>query len=376
MPTFVNRILAVAAAAAALLFAAPTAPAAPKKMIWGQAQVNGVSEFPTYTDLGVDLLALGVAWNTVAPTAPTAPTDPNDPAYRWPADLDLAAAEGARTGIGLVILVMYTPGWANGERSTLSPPTDPDAYAQFLEALARRYPTVRHFQVWGEPNLADKYAITPGPVRDYYATRGNAKGALRPLTARQRRELQGYARLVDATYGRLKALNRENMVIGGNTTTSGSIDPFNWARSMRLPNGKPPRMDLWGHNPFGTRGPDLRKSQLIAGTADMSDLDVFAPWVRKYLSRGGRNRRLKLFATEYTAPTDDPGFEFPYHVTRALQASWLRAAWKITASENLYGLGWIALRDSRREDGATSQIGLLDLGGAKKPSYDVFKRLR
>lgn len=362
----------------AVVLVTPAAPAAaaPIKAIWGAAAVNGQSEFPTYQDLGVDLYMTGVSWADVAPTRPATPTDPADPAYHWPPDLDLAVREGERTGIGVGVLVMYTPPWANGGNVTLRPPTSLDQYAQFVEALAKRYPTIRRFMVWGEPNLADKYAITPGPTRDYYARTGNATGPPRPLSRTQQRELNGYARMIDLTYGRLKRLNRRNLVIGGDTTTSGSIDPFSWAKYLRLPNGKPPRMDLYGHNPFGTRGPDLRKNQILPGTADMSDLDVLVPWIRKYVARDHRNRNLKLFASEYTAPTDTASFEFPYHVTRQLQARWLSSAWKIARQERLYGLGWIALRDTVRADGAVSNIGLLDAAGAKKPSYDVFKRLR
>lgn len=373
----VRPLLALTLLMASFLGLASSASSAPLKVIWGGTNApDGTSEFATYQSLGVDLYMTGIAWDTIAPTKPASPTDPNDPAYRWPADLDFAVAEGQRTGIGVGVLAMYTPGWANGNSSRLAPPSDVDAYAQFMEALARRYPTVRNFMVWGEPNLADKFAITPSPTRDYYAKKGNAKGQPRKLSKTQQRELNRYAAMVDATSVRLKALSSKNTIIAGNTTTSGSIDPFSWAKYLRLSNGKPPRMDAYGHNPFGTRGPDLRKDQILAGTADMSDLDDFVPWVKRYLSRSGRNKKLKFFATEYTAPTDEPSYEFPYYVTRKLQAQWLKAAWKIARSEKLYGLGWIALRDTKLSDGRVSRIGLIDLDGRPKPSYKVFKSLR
>jgi len=95
------------------------------------------------------------------------------------------------------------------------------------------------------------------------------------------------SKTADATYGRFKKRSREYRIIGGNTTTSGNIDPFNWVKWMRLRNGKPPRMDMFGHNPFGTRGPDLKKDQILVGTADFSDLDIFVPWVDRWLGRAG-----------------------------------------------------------------------------------------
>lgn len=361
-----------------VLAAAPAAASTPVKSLWGPAQVDGVSQFPIYQELGVELLQTGIVWANIAQTRPANPTDPNDPAYRWPADLDLAVAEGARTDIDILVLVAQTPPWANGGRKPISPPSDPDDYAQFMEALAKRYPTVRHFMVWGEPNMDIKFQLSKGKSPDYYARKGDKLRPLKKINQKQRAQVAGYARLVDATYGRLKAVNSANVVIGGNTTTTGTIDPFNWARFMRLANGKPPRMDLYAHNPFGARGPNLAKDQLVEGTADMSDLDVFWPWVKKYQRRAGRNADLGLFISEYTAPTDQLGFEFPYYVTRPLQARWLRAAWNIAKSEKFYGFGWIALHDTdrRQYNGGISGIGLIDVDGRKKPSYAVFKSLR
>ena len=377
LPSWLRRAVLTTCCAALLLGGGvASAQAAPVKAIWGPVSLNGASQFPIYADLGADLFQYTVRWSEIAPTRPSAATDPNDPAYRWPGDLDLAVAEAAKYGISVLVLAMRTPGWANGNASEQTPPTNVDDYAQFMEALARRYPTIHHFMVWGEPIRATNYRVTAGEHRNYYVKQGNAAGKLQPFNAQQRREAQNYARLVDATYARVKALNASNLIIGGNTTTSGDVDPFNWARYMRLRNGKPPRMDLFGHNPFGTRGPDLKKDQLLAGTADMSDLDVFKPWVRKYLSRGGRNGKLTLFISEYTAPTDVKNYEFPYYVTRPLQAKWLTAAYGIAKQLRLYGFGWIGLRDAPvRADGGEARTGLIDGSNTKKPAYYAFRRL-
>lgn len=373
MPFRLHALLLLIAGALLL----PAAPAqAFQKAIWGPVAVDGVSQFPIYDDLGVDLYEKTVSWATTAPTRPANPADPNDPAYRWPAELDQALAEATPRGIGVLVMVMRTPGWANGDQRDIYPPTDPQQYAMFMEALAKRYPAVRHFMVWGEPIRNTNYAIVGNSAPNYYVKNAKKPKKLPKFGAIQRAEARGYAELVDATYGRLKALNRANLIIGGNTTTSGDVDPFNWAKYLRLANGKPPRMDMFGHNPFGTRGPDLKKDQLLIGTADMSDLDVFIPWIKKYVARGGRNTKLKLFISEYTAPTDAAGFEFAYHVTRPLQAAWLTSAMKIAKrSKDIYGLGWIGLYDQPpRADGLGSNIGLIDGKGVKKPSYFAYKR--
>ena len=106
---------------------------------------------------------------------------------------------------------------------------------------------------------------------------------------------------------------------------------------------------MFGHNPFGTRRPDLRKDQILAGTADFSDLDVFVPWIDRWLHRRGRNRRLPIFISEYTAPTDVPSYEFPYYLTRRAQAQWLAAGLRIARRwSRIYTFGWIGLRDPPR----------------------------
>ena len=93
----------------------PAAAAEPtrKKSIWGPIEHNGVSQFPIYRELGVGIIQTAVAWSSVAPTRPQNPTDPADPAYLWPAEIDVAVAEGARHGISVSILLNGAPGWAN-----------------------------------------------------------------------------------------------------------------------------------------------------------------------------------------------------------------------------------------------------------------------
>ena len=61
--------------------------------------------------------------------------------------------------------------------------------------------------------------------------------------------------LVNGAYGVLKGLDRSNLVIGGCTYTTGAVDTLQWIKYMRLPNGKPPRMDMYAHNPFTYESP-------------------------------------------------------------------------------------------------------------------------
>jgi len=355
--------------AAAAVPAEATAKPSRKKAIWGPVQVDGKSQFPVYRKLGVGIYQYKVAWNDVALERPTNPRDPTDPAYRWPADLDLAAREAARHRIRLSLMVMHTPEWANGGQPANVPPTRARDYADFLEAVAQRYPSVRLWTIWGEPIRFPNFLVH---FKNKRQRENNS-----PLNAVQRKDVQRYAVILDAAYGRLKRLSRRNQVIGGNTTTNGDFfGPFQWIKNLRLPNGKPPRMDMYGHNPFGTREPDLRKRQLLPGTADFSDLDVLVRWLDRYLQRGRRNRRLPVFISEFTAPTDVPSYEFNYHVTRRTQARWLASAFRIARRwPRIYTLGWIGLIDvPPQADGEESRTGLITRSGTRKPAFDAFRR--
>ena len=93
------------------------------------------------------------------------PQEPDDPAYRWPRKLDIAVQEGAFSGINIAVQVSGSPRWANGGRSSVWSP-DRRAFADFLIAAARRYPTVRRWMIWGEPNRCDAYRPNTGGEHD------------------------------------------------------------------------------------------------------------------------------------------------------------------------------------------------------------------
>jgi hypothetical protein len=341
----------------AVLLACLAAPAdarySRKKAIWGPTQVDGVSQFPIYRELGVGIYQFALGWDQVAPTRPRRPGDPRDAAYRWPEEVDFAIREGRRYGIRVSLMLTGAPRWANGGRSSEWAPRLPSDFAAFARAASRRYPRVRLWQIWGEPSRQRNFKPLP---------RFEATGPRR------------YARILDAAYSSLKRQSRWNLVIGGNTFTTGDVSPRQFIRSMRLPGGRPPRMDLYGHNPFTVREPALPKGPLGHGYADFSDLDTLARWIDRDLGRTPRGRPIRLFLSEFTLPTDHPNHEFNFWVTLEVQARWLEAALRITRSWwRIYALGWIGLYDDPpRPDGLEVNRGLLTHTGERKPAYDVF----
>lgn len=335
------------------------------KGFWGATEFNGASEFPVYDDLGVEIYQMALRWNEVAPTKPAHQGDPDDPAYRWPAGVDDAIREARKHGMRVLLMIIGSPPWANGGKEWRWSPKDPGTYATFARAASRRYPDVHLWQVWGEPSRAPNWQPLHGQRNEDTA----------PLTKKQAEAPRRYARLLDAAYGQLKRQSRRNLVLGGSTYTAGDIKPVFWVRNLRLPGGRPPRMDLYAHNPFTMRKPDLRKPPLAYGFADFSDLDWFNRLIDRNLARGGK-RHIRLFLGEFNLSTAERDLEFSFWVTPETQATWIKSGFRVARQVGAYAFGWIHLRDDPPDpQGApVRHTGLIFHDGERKPGYFAFKR--
>jgi hypothetical protein len=319
------------------------------KAIWGPLTLpSGGSAFPLYRRLGVDTFQIQLSFEAAAPSRPAKPRDPSDPAYRWPPAVDDAVRAARRNRIDVAILVNRSPGWANGGHSGIWAPT-PRHFARFLTAASRRYPSVRRWMIWGEPNRFDRFQPNPGPAAAVGRT---------------------YARLLDAAYRGLKRASRRNIVIGGMTWTGGEVRPAPFLRALRLPNGKRPRLDWYGHNPFPFREPRLSRRVLSGGWRDISDMDVFAREVAQAFP--GRPR---LWLSEYTVQSDRPSNIFQLVVSRREQARYVTAGYRIANRvKAVVGLGWIGLLDQPPMPG-NANWGLMTHDGNPKPALRAYRRV-
>ena len=397
MRTFL-RLAALGLAAVGLaLLALPATASADKKAIWGPVTLpDGSSAFPVYKELGVEVFQIALSWDQVATERPARAIDPNDSAYRWPAELDEAVARASAHGIDVSFMVIFTPEWANGGRARNWAPNNAQDYANFVRAASRRYPAVDSWMIWGEPTRVGNFQPVP---RDS------------PVGPRR------YAKLLDGAYEQLKREDPDNVVIGGMSYSSGDVKPTDWARWMRLPNGLPPRLDLYGHNPFSERFPDIRKDPYVKGVRDLSDVDSFYRQLQRdygaYVDRAihrrmrrdhdrydslrehprvyRRHRDLherhrwihgllrkkgpRLWLSEYTigsAPMDS----FPFSTTPEGQARWLRAAYDLAqGAKYVETLGWFSLLDAPRTEEGGSTLGLMTYEGAPKPSFSAYQQV-
>jgi len=332
-----------------------------KKGVWGPpATLNGRSLFPTYKDLGFGVYNMQARWDGIAPTQPADPTDPNDPAYAWPHYITDAVAEAGANGMQVQLLLMGTPPWANGGQSWQWVPSDPNAIRDFATAISKRYPSVKLWMIWGEPNRPNNFA----PLTIAKPT-GN-------LSAAQQVAPRNYAQLLDAAYAGIKAVDPADLVIGGNTFTAsgkkkGPIRTYQWIKYMRLPDGSRPRMDMWGHNPWNFSKPDLKEKPSPHGGVEFSDLGRLL----KVLDKNFKGKKLKLYLAEWGIPTGFKDLDLGYSLKLKEAKVWLKAAFKIMRSKRYYSLGWVHPIDTER-----NSTGLLDPNGIRKPLYQAFKNVK
>jgi hypothetical protein len=361
----------------AILVSAPAAGAA-EKSIWGPSTFpvgnancpsgpDPCSAFPIYRQLGADNYQFQIPWDTVALSRPANPRDPNDPAYRWPSYADYTAQQAAQHGISLAVLVQGTPSWANGGRARAWAPTNPQDFADFMFALSRRYPSIHRWMIWGEPSYGINFQPMP------------PKSRVGPRT---------YAKLLDLAYVALKQASRANVVIGGMTLNGGGpISTPSFIKWLRVGKGKkarPPRMDLWGHNPFDGRFPNIKKKP-IGQFRGLNDIDTLHREIqRAYGVRGkrkGKKARVskkvkvpRLWLSEWTVLSEpSPNLFGGFHVSPARQAAYITAAYKMVRKlKYVSALGWYRLDDQRNDGTVGAAWGLLTPDGARKPSFTAY----
>jgi hypothetical protein len=251
----------------------------------------------------------------------------------------------------VLIQLIDTPSWTSGHRDPVWAPRKPSDFAAFATAAARRYPSVHLWMIWGEPtklgNFKPLVAARPGAALD----------------RAQQRAPHLYARLLDAAYGALKRASPNNLVIGGSTYTTGAIDPLQWIQNLRLPDGRPPRMDMYAHNPFSDTPPSFSAPATPFDAVQFSDLPELAGWIDRYL-----HPRLPIFLSEWTIPTQ-PDEQFNFWVDPNTAAAWITKALELARSwHRIYALGWINVYD----DPPLSYGGLLTAGGTPKPGFAAF----
>ena len=292
-------------------------------LLYGPGTVE--SRLDTLDRLGVDLVRFTIDWSRV---------EQRRGVREWGgADRVLEGLRARR--IGAVVTLWGTPRWANGGRSPNWAPTSGSSFAAFASAAARRYPWVKQWTIWNEPNQ---------------------RRWLRPTTARTY-----VTKLLNPGYAALHRAGRGVQVGGGVSApraSYGGVSPVDWIRGMRAAGA---RLDAYAHHPYALR----RGETPTAGgcghceTITMATLDRLL----REVSRAFGAKRIWL--TEYGYQTNPP--DRVLGVSKAAQARFVgEAARRVYVAPRVDMLIHYLYQDE--PEIARFQSGYMSTGGSAKPS--------
>jgi len=337
-------LLLVATASAA---AAPPAAAAPGVQFgladdaWLQDGSGTLSSrLASLSALGVQIVRFTLNWNLIARTKPATPASPNDPAYDW-SSVDTVLVALRTHGVGVVLQLVGTPGWANGGRGPSDAPTSATTFASFARAAALRYPWVKRWLIWNEPNQRRWLQPTSPTV---YTTR-----LLNPAYAAIHRAIPGA------------------QVGGGVTAPRGSTDgvsPVAWIAGMHAAHA---RLDAYAHNPSPL---DPKLETPLTGACDHCATLTMATLGRLETLVARDFGRARIWLTEYGYQTNPP--DRLLGVSQALQARYVgEAAYQAYRTPRVDMLIQYLYRDEPNI--ARFQSGLVQLNGAHKAAFAAFE---
>lgn len=300
------RLVLASVAAIALAATASTASASWKVQygIQDDAWIEaGTTKIPVLEErlnmldrLGVDVVRYTLRWDHIAPWKPRHAADPADPAYNW-SSADALVRGLHRHGIDVLLTIWGAPPWANGWAKPNWAPLSPSATALFATAAATRYPWVRKWEVWNEPNQVG--GLYPNSPRLYVQ------------------------RLLNPTVAALHRLNPANVVAGGATSPRATQTALSAIRFMRGMRAAGARFDVYSHHPyprwFKRRRPETPLQTLpCTQWLTMASLQCLLREVARNF--GGK----RVWLTEYGYKTNPP--DRSRGVSPTLQARYLAEA--------------------------------------------------
>jgi hypothetical protein len=289
--------------------------------------------------LGVKVVRFNLRWDAIASVQPELASDPDDPAYDWSsADPVLNALHTAK--IPVLLTIYGSPGWANGGRGPAYAPRSAASIAAFARAAATRYPWVRTWAIWNEPN----------EIR-----------WLRPVSPAV------YTRtLLNPAYAALHALIPGVQVAGGVTAprgNAGGLSPLAWIAGLKAAHA---HLDAYAHNPY----PGSPGETPFGGGAQYGTTVTMATMPRLIAAVNQAFGRKPIWLTEYGYQTSPPD--------RYAGVSYAKQALYVSeAGLRAYTLPQVTMviqflyRDEPSLGGW--QSGFQTVSGALKPSFDAFR---
>jgi hypothetical protein len=290
--------------------------------------------------LGVRVVRFTLHWDQIAASEPASPADPSDPAYDWTADDAVLAGLHAH-GMDVVLQLVGTPGWANGGLAANYAPTSATSFRAFASAAARKYPWVRRWLIWNEPNQVRWLRPTAPAVYT--------------------------SRLLNPAYAAIHAAIPSALVAGGGTAPRGStggVSPVAWLLGMHAAHA---RLDAYAHNPYPLdpkRETPLTSSCTACTTITMGTIGKLVALV------AGNFPRARIWLTEYGYQTNPP--DRVLGVSPALQARYVgEGAYAAYRAARVDLLIHFLYRDEPQL--SRFQSGLVTRGYQVKPAFAAFE---
>ena len=328
-------LLCTAIACAAALV--PSAPGAPGLEVgvsddaWLEFGPGTIEErVGRLSELGVQVARVAFDWRRI---------EPQQGSFDWShVDTWVEALRGA--GIEPLVALWATPGWANGGAGPNVPPRAAATFATFARAAAERYPWIRRWIVWNEPNQR-RWLLPPSPA--VYVTK-----LLNPAAAAIKSVIPGAS-------------------IGGGATAPrggrGGTSPVDFIRGMGRAGA---RLDAYAHHPHPLSPAETPAKRGCAqcSTISMATLDRLLREVRAAFGP-----RTRVWLSELGYQTNPP--DRVLGVTWAKQARFVaEAQWRAYTAARVDLLVQYLVRDEPRVD--AWQSGLETVTGRAKPSLNAF----
>jgi hypothetical protein len=287
-------------------------------------------------ELGVTVVRYTLRWDEIATTRPKYPRGSGSRAYGWGSSDRVLKALNLRH-IRAVVGIWGAPGWANGGREPNFAPLSATSIRDFAHAAAQRFPWVRRWLIWNEPN--QHRFLRPTSPAVYVQ------------------------RILNPAYTALHTWSRANRVGGGVTAPRGALSPVTWIRGMRAAGAK---LDAYAHNPYPedphgetpTSGGCGHCRSITMATLDRLERETAEAW-----------GSVPLWLTEYGYQTNPP--DRSQGVPPATEARYEgEAALRAYRAPRVEMLVHFLLRDDPRPAGW--QSGLFTARGLPKPAARAF----
>jgi hypothetical protein len=297
-----------------------------------------------------------VSWKKVEPVQ----TDP--PTYQWGSmkglEQDLVSAVGA--GIQVMLLVQFTPDWAQAIPGHSCGPIQPehlDDFAQFLQALVERYSIapyhVKYWELFNEPDV-DPSLVGPDSVfgcwgdeaDDFYGG-------------------QTYAEMLKHAYPAIKQADPEaTVILGGLLLDAPDSTPGQYLAGV-LEAGGGDYFDVLGFHAYAYYRPDVYNWDSVPGTkwASWGGFVVGkTAFLRQIMSEYGYDKPLMLNETGLAWwPTEEPTEEYQQAKADYLVKTYTRGL--ALGLANVTWFGW--------QQPSWLQMAILDRDLSPAPAYQA-----